>query len=250
MMEGPISSGVMAKARPQYGLFARTSEADRTPRAYATTAPERESYLARPPAVHQSSADSRSWSLQTEDALDAYKHVQDQHQAAGDQAMRIGYEASPGMVGIKEKSGETETKIGVKVTEYRVDSGNSDDLEEATFFERNQTLQEANHYAPYIDAAQSEPAPDQDVGPRQNPPKNHRMTKMIVKEDIDFFTALLEGHTPPAATTETQTFVHDETEIQRQSLEADEREADSRRREEAEAAKADTDFFMMLMQKD
>lgn len=72
---------------------------------------------------------------------------------------------------------------------------------------------------------------------------------MVVKEDIDFFTALLEGHDPPATTAETQTFVRDETETRRQSEETKEREADLRKREEAEAAKADTDFFMMLMQK-
>lgn len=72
---------------------------------------------------------------------------------------------------------------------------------------------------------------------------------MIVKEDIDFFTALLEGQDPPATTAETQTFVHEETETHRQSQEMKEREADLRRQEEAQAAKADTDFFMMLMQK-
>lgn len=76
------------------------------------------------------------------------------------------------------------------------------------------------------------------------------MTKMIVKEDIDFFTALLEGHDPPTTTEETQTFVRDETETQRHSQEIKEREADRRRQEEAEAAKADTDFFMMLMHKE
>ena len=73
---------------------------------------------------------------------------------------------------------------------------------------------------------------------------------MVVKEDIEFFTALLEGHDPPPTTADAQTFVFDETETCRQSQEAREHEADLRRREEAQAAKADTDFFMMLMSKE
>lgn len=171
----------------------------------------------------------------------------------GDQTIRAGYDLSPSRTRAHEKSSEVKEKVEIHVAEYRLDSGNGAAPNEANSFGPDQTSPEGtsiNYYATYIEAAASDAVPGESQGPREKPPKTHRMTKMIVKEDIEFFTALLEGHSPPAATTETQTFVHDETETLRQSQEVREREADLRRREEAEAAKADTDFFMMLMHKE
>ncbi|KAL1867665.1 hypothetical protein Daus18300_006220 [Diaporthe australafricana] len=226
---------------------------DRTPRTYMTTAPGRDSYLARPPPVHETSLDSKSWSQQTEDALDAYKQGAEKYQIDGKQTLRAGYDLSSSRTRANEKSSGTKEKMDVHVAEYRLDSDNGDAPNEAANFGPSQISQEktpVNYYATYIEAAELESATDETLETNQNPPKNHRMTKMIVKEDIEFFTAVLEGHSPPVATKETQTFVHDETETLRQSQEFREREADLRRREEADAAKADTDFFMMLMHKE
>lgn len=242
----------MAKPPTLYQVPGRASEADRTPRTYTATQSGRDSYLARPPPVHETSSDSRSWSQQTEDALDAYREGDEKRRTVLDQTIRIGYEPTVGRGVSYEKSHGTEKKVGVEVTEYRLDSGNSDALGSSRVLESNQVSEKSpsSYYATYFEAAQLETDTEQSLEPAQNPPKNHRMTKMIVKEDIDFFTALLEGHDPPTTTEETQTFVRDETETHRHSQEDKEREADLRRQEEAEAAKADTDFFMMLMQKE
>lgn len=237
----------MARPAPLYQVPGRVSEIDRTPRTYATAQSGRDSYLARPQPVHDTSSDARSWSRQTEDALDAYNRLNEKHETDIDQTVRTGYDLSIGRDGIFEKSHETRGKVGVEVTEYRLDSGISD----VRILEPNQKPEKSasSYYATYIEAAELENDTEETQGAAQRPPKNHRMTKLIVKEDIDFFTAVLEGHDPPTATTETRAFVRDETETHRQSQDIKEREAEARRREEAQAAKADTDFFMMLMQK-
>lgn len=238
----------MARPPPLYQVPGRVSEIDRTPRTYATAQSGRDSYFVRPPPVHDTSSDARSWSRQTEDALNAFKQQSDEkHETDIDKTIRTGYDPSIGRDGSYERSHGPGEKTGVEVTECRLDSGNSD----VRILEPNQKSEKSasRYYATYIEAAELENDTEQNAGAAQRPPKDHRMTKMIVKEDIDFFTAVLEGHDPPKAMTETQTFVRDETETQRQSQDIKERDAEARRREEAQAAKADTEFFMMLMQK-
>lgn len=227
-----------------YQITGRTSETDRTPRKHATTQSGRDSYLARPPAVHDTSSDARSWSRQTEDALDAYKQLGEKHRpVVTDQTTEIIYNPTVGRERDYEKS--FEEKTGVQVTNYRLDSGASD----IQFVEPKQQSEKSasGYYANYLEAAELDNDMDQSLEARPSPPKNHRMTRMIVREDIEFFEALLEGHDPPPTTGETQAFVRDETETHRHSQEVRDREADKRREEEAQAAKADTDFFMMLM---
>lgn len=224
----PIHYRATAKPPQLYQVAERISEADRTPRTYTNTQSGGDSIPARPPPVHETSSDARSWSRQTEDALDAYKRRTEKHKTSIDHFMRL------------------------DVAEYRLDSGNNGVLVEPLPVQSNQVSEkfESKYRATTVEVAQVEPEPGRETGNQNSQPQNHRMTKMIVKEDIDFFTALLEGHEPPTTTTETETFVHEETEARRKSQETSEREADSRRQEEAQAAKADTDFFMMLMQKE
>lgn len=207
----------------------------------------RDSYLARPPPVHDTSSDAKSWSRQTEDALDAYKQLNEKHRVDIDQVDRIGSAIPAGQDSSYETLHNPKEKIEIQVSEYRLDSGNSD----VWIPEPNQRSEKSasSYYANYIEAAELEDDTEENLGAAQRPPKDHRMTKMIVKEDIDFFTALLEDHDPPMATSETRAFVRDETEAHEHSQQSREREADRRRQEEAQAAKADTDFFMMLMQK-
>ncbi|KAG6358944.1 hypothetical protein INS49_012464 [Diaporthe citri] len=242
----------MAKPPLLYQVSGRTLEVYRTPRAYATTQSGRDSYLAGPPPVHETSSDARSWSRQTEGALDAYREEEEKRRTVLDQTVRVEDAPTVGRGGSYEMSHGTEKKTGVEVTEYRLYSGNSDVLGSSRVLESSQRSEKSasSYFATYIEAAQLEADTEQTLEAAQKPPKNHRMTKMIVKEDIDFFTALLEGHDPPTTTEETRTFVRDESETHRHSLEIREREADRRRQEEAEAAKADTDFFMMLMCKE
>ncbi|KKY39659.1 hypothetical protein UCDDA912_g00363 [Diaporthe ampelina] len=248
----------MAKPAPLYKFPAGVSEVERTPRTYTTTQTGRDSYLARPPAAHEAPSDAKSWSRQTEDALDAYKQGNNIYRAVADQTARTGHDPNAGHHGRHGKPYGTDPKIEVEVAESILESGKSAVLGSPRIVESNQpSLAEeaaASYYATYIEAAAAERDTEQELKARQDLPKDHRMTKMIVKEDIDFFTALLEGHDPPAAaatTTETQTLVRDETEAQRHSQEARAREDDElRRRDEAEAAKADTDFFIMLMQQE
>lgn len=235
----------MSKSPPLYQVPGRTSETDRTPRTYATTQSGRDSYLARPPPVHDTSSDARSWSRQTEDALDAYKQLDEKHRPETGQTTGISYSPTVGRERDYEKS--FKEKTGVEVTTYRLDSG----ISGVRVVGQNQRSEKSasSYYATYIEAAELEKDAEQDLGARPSPPKTHRMTKMIVREDIEFFEALLEGHDPPPTTGEAQAFVRDETETHRHSQEIRDREADKRREEEAQAAKADTDFFMMLMGK-
>lgn len=235
----------MAKPAPLYQLPGRASEVDRTPRTYTTTQTGRDSYLTRPPAVRDASSDAKSWSRQTEDALDAYKQGNEKYRTDIDNS-------HAGQQDSYEKSHGVGEKVEVKVSEYRLDSGKSTVLASSRIVELDQPSEKsaASYYATYIEAAELELDEEQEPKVSQSPPKNHRMTRMVVKEDIDFLTALLEGHDPPTTTTETRTFVRDETETIRHSQEARAREDELRRREEAEVAKGDTDFFMMLMQKE
>lgn len=249
---GPVRFEAMAKLPQLYQIPERASVVNRTPRTYVDTQSGRDSFLARPPPVHETSSDARSWSRQTEDALDAYRKRNEKHRTNIDQFIRIDDDPSTVRGDSYDKSGGIEEKIGVAISEYRLDSGNGDVLGGFRVVPSSQLSEKTafKYHATSIEIAQLEPETEQQAGIREGQPENHRMTKMIVKEDIDFFTALLEGHDPPPTTTETQTFVFDETETRRQSQEMWEREADLRRREEAQAAKADTDFFMMLMQKE
>ncbi|KAG8168622.1 hypothetical protein KVR01_001371 [Diaporthe batatas] len=216
--------------QPQLSEIAeRASATDRIPRTHTNMQYESESLPARPPPVHETSSDARSWSRQTEDALDVYKRRADKHKTSIDQFIRL------------------------DVAEYRLDSGNNGVLVESFPIQPNQMSENPasnKYHATSVEVAQVEPEAGRETGNQNSQPKNHRMTKMIAKEDIDFFTALLEGHDPPTMTSETETFVHEETETRRKGQETSERDANLRRLEEAQAAKEDSDFFMMLMQKD
>lgn len=80
-------------------------------------------------------------------------------------------------------------------------------------------------------------------------PYNHRETRMVIKEDIDFFMALLGGsENPPPATAETQQFVRAETEEKKRSLEMSNRQSSMRREEELVTTQSDLEFWNMLMQ--
>lgn len=245
----PVTLDAINRPPTLYQVPGRASEVDRTPRTYATTQSGRNSYLARPPPVRDTSSDARSWSRQTEDALDAYKHLDEKYGSSLDQsAVSTALDSKAGRDVTYEKPHDPKVKIRVEVAKYRLDPGNR----EVRFVEPEQQSEKSpsSYYATYFQAAELESDAEDDQAAAQKPPKNHRMTKMIVKEDIDFFTAVLEGHSPPATTEETQTFVRDETETRRHSEEVREQDADKRRQEEALAAKADTDFFMMLMQQE
>lgn len=244
----PVTLDAINRPPTLYQVPGRASEVDRTPRTYATTQYGQDSFLARPPPVRDTSSDARSWSRQTEDALDAYKHLDEKHGTYLDQTVGIALDSKAVQDKDHAKLHDPKEKIRVEVAEYRLDPGNS----EVKFVEPKQQSEKSpsSYYATYLEAAELENDAEEHQAAAQKPPKNHRMTKMIVKEDIDFFTAVLEGHSPPATTQETQTFVRDETETRRHIQEVREQDADKRRQEEAAAAKADTDFFMMLMQQE
>lgn len=78
-------------------------------------------------------------------------------------------------------------------------------------------------------------------------PYDHRETRLVVKEDIDFFMALLGGQDPPPATEATQHFIQEETAARRQSEEILEREVEERRSEELVTTQTDLEFWNMLM---
>lgn len=202
--------------------------------------------------MHETSSDARSWSRQTQYALDAYKQRNEKHRTNIDQFIRIGDDHSTGRVESYQKFYGIDEKTAVEVTEYRLASGDGDEFGDSGAFQSNQLSEKhpSKYHAISIDVARVGPETEQQPGTHKNQPQSHRLTKMVVKEDIDFFTALLEGHDPPATTAGTQTFVRDETETRRESQEMKERQADLRRQEEAQAAKADTDFFMMLMRRE
>lgn len=224
----PIHSEAMAKPTQLYQVPERASEAAKTPRTFTNTQYGSGSFPTRPPQVHETLSDARSWSRQTEDALDAYKRRTEKHKTSIDQFIRL------------------------DVAEYHLNPGNNGILVEPLSVKSNQVSEKSasKYHATTVEVAQVEPETGRETGDQDSQPQSHRMTKMIVKEDIDFFTAILEGHDPPTTTSETETFVHEETETRIRSQETSDREADLRRQEEAQAAKADTDFFMMLMQKE
>lgn len=73
-------------------------------------------------------------------------------------------------------------------------------------------------------------------------PYNHRETQLVVKEDIDFFLALLQGdQSPPGATEGTQRVVERGDEGKKTA------EAEARRSEELVATQTDLEFWNMLM---
>lgn len=85
--------------------------------------------------------------------------------------------------------------------------------------------------------------------PRQVP-YDHRQTMSVVKEDIDFFMALVVGTDPPAATTETQNVISEEQEHRRRSSDVEAQDAARRRQEELETTDSDLTFWMSLMAKE
>jgi hypothetical protein len=250
----------MAKPPQIYRVPEKAPAVERTPRTYVdNTQPGRSSFLSKPPPVHETLSDATSWSRQTEDALDAYRQrSHERHRTTIDQFIRVGNDYYMGGGSSYQKSHGIDEEIGVAVSEYRLDSGQNGDVlggaQAVPYTYSTSQLSEkptsGKDHGTSIRVTQVGLETEKPTGTHEDQPQNHRMTKMIVKEDIDFFTALLEGHDPPSTTVETQTFVFDETETNRQSQETREREADQRRREEAKAAKADMDFFMMLMQKE
>lgn len=78
-------------------------------------------------------------------------------------------------------------------------------------------------------------------------PYDHRETRLVVKEDIDFFMALVGGQEPPPATEETQHFIQEEEEARRKSEEILGREASGRKDEELVTTQTDLDFWNSLM---
>lgn len=78
-------------------------------------------------------------------------------------------------------------------------------------------------------------------------PYDHRETRLVVKEDIDFFMALLGGQEPPPATEETQHFIQEETEAKRRSQEVIEREVSERKEDELVTTQTDLEFWNSLM---
>lgn len=78
-------------------------------------------------------------------------------------------------------------------------------------------------------------------------PYDHRETRLVVKEDIDFFMALVSSQEPPPATEETQHFIQEEEAARRKSEKVLEREASGRKDEELVTTKMDLDFWNSLM---
>lgn len=102
--------------------------------------------------------------------------------------------------------------------------------------------------APTTTPTTSQPSSDEFERPRQVP-YDHRKTRTVVKEDIDFFLAVLGGRDPPSATAETQTIVSEEQAVRRRSQEAMVEESSLRRQAETEDTQSDLEFWMSLMQK-
>lgn len=84
--------------------------------------------------------------------------------------------------------------------------------------------------------------------PRQVP-YDHRQTRMVLEEDVDFFMALLGGREPAAASSGTRMVVAGEEEVRRRGRETEVRLSAARRREELQDTQGDVDFFMSLMHK-
>lgn len=78
-------------------------------------------------------------------------------------------------------------------------------------------------------------------------PYDHRETRLVVKEDIDFFMAMLGAKEPPPPTQETQHYLVEETEAKRRSQEVLEREASQRKEDELLTTQTDLEFWNMLM---
>lgn len=101
----------------------------------------------------------------------------------------------------------------------------------------------------YAESTYQGSAQDQEFERPRQVPYNHRQTLFVVKEDIDFYLALLEGQDPPPATNETQALVSHEQEVRRRSQETLVRKSSVRRQEELKDTQSDMDFWMALMDK-
>lgn len=84
--------------------------------------------------------------------------------------------------------------------------------------------------------------------PRQVP-YDHRQTRVVLKEDLDFYMALLGGQEPAPASSGTQTLLQQEQEVRRRSQELEAQQLTLRRQEELQDAQGDLDFWASLMQK-
>lgn len=84
--------------------------------------------------------------------------------------------------------------------------------------------------------------------PRQVP-YDHRQTRVVLKEDVDFYMALLGGQDPAPASSGTQTLVQQEQEVRRRSQEVEVQQSTLRRQEELLDTQSDLDFWASLMEK-
>lgn len=103
--------------------------------------------------------------------------------------------------------------------------------------------------AGHVEATNQTSAVDEEFERPRQVPYNHRQTLFVVKEDIDFYLALLGGQDPPPATNQTQALVSHEQEVRRRSQESIVQESSVRRKEELEDTESDVDFWMALMEK-
>ncbi|ROV96292.1 hypothetical protein VMCG_07736 [Cytospora schulzeri] len=77
---------------------------------------------------------------------------------------------------------------------------------------------------------------------------DHEMAEVIAREDLDFFTALLEGRDSHLAKSRVKEFIEKEQRTKRRIQEDQVHEAHLRRKEESEVMHADMNFYLTLMQ--
>lgn len=104
------------------------------------------------------------------------------------------------------------------------------------------------HYAPEVVAVDPGYEQEEFEQPRQVP-YDHRKTRVVLKEDVDFYMALLGGQEPPPASMDTQTLLQEEQEVRRRSQETEVQQSSRRRQEELQDTQSDVDFWVSLMQK-
>lgn len=164
---------------------------------------------------------------------------------------------------------ELEPKAAVQATVYHVDWLTTEvhDITDKDFYDRDadadasagsETDNSSYSYAPdRSQTAAYPPAPVRGSTPptsteferARQVPYDHRKTRAVVKEDIDFFLAVLGGLDPPSATrVETQSILSEEQEVRRKSQEALAQESSLRKQAEMEDTQSDLDFWMSLMQ--
>lgn len=114
--------------------------------------------------------------------------------------------------------------------------------------------EKTGHYAPVVVPVQQQQMGEEEgmslefEQPRQVP-YDHRQTRVVLQEDVDFYMALLGGQEPAPASAGAVELVQAEREGRRRSRETEVRQSSRRREEELEDTQHDVDFWMSLMQK-